>query len=45
MALITNPKEGPSVQITPTKNQKHPHLESLDNFYRAFADQKGDELF
>lgn len=45
MALITSPKEGPSVQITPTKNQKYPHLESLDNFYRAFADQKGDELF
>lgn len=45
MALITSPKEGPSVIITPTKNSKHPHLETLDNFYRIFADQKGDELF
>jgi len=45
MALITIAKEGPSIIITPTKNQKHPHLETLDNFYRHFADVKGDELF
>lgn len=45
MALIMTPKEGPSVMITPTKNSKHSHLETLDNFYRIFADLKGDELF
>jgi hypothetical protein len=45
MALITLAKEGPSIIITPTKNPKHPHLETLDNFYRLFAEAKGDELF
>jgi hypothetical protein len=45
MALITLSKDGPSVLINPTKSPRHPHLETLDQFYRAFADQKGDELF
>ena len=25
-----------------SKGQKHPHLESLDSFYRIFSDTKGE---
>lgn len=40
--LITFSKEQTSVLITPTKIQKHPHLESLDNFYKIMSDTKGE---
>jgi len=43
MALITTNKDGPAVIINPTKN-RHPHLDTLDIFYKTFADSKGDEL-
>lgn len=36
MALITISKEGHSVIITQTKN-RHPHLETLEAFYKSFA--------
>jgi hypothetical protein len=44
MALITISKESHSVIIVQTKN-RYPHLETLDTFYKSFADLKGDELF
>jgi hypothetical protein len=43
MALISISKDSHSVVINPTKG-KHPHLETLDNFYKTFAETRGDDL-
>lgn len=40
MALITISKDGHSVIINQLKN-RHPHLETLDAFYKSFAELKG----
>lgn len=44
MALITISKENHSVIINQLKN-RHPHLETLDAFYKSFAELKGEELY
>lgn len=41
MALITIVKESHSVSIIQLKN-RHPHLETLDAFYKSFAELKGE---
>jgi hypothetical protein len=43
--LLTYIKDQPSIMISSLgKNNKHPHLESLENFYRIVSDNKGEEL-
>jgi hypothetical protein len=32
------------VVITPNKQSKHSHLETLDKFYNIMSDSKGEEL-
>lgn len=41
--IMTFIKDHPTVVINVTgKAQKHPHLESLDTFYKIFSDTKGE---
>lgn len=43
--LLTYIKDQPAIVLSGvSKTQKHPHLDSLDNFYRIFSDNKGEEL-
>ena len=44
MALITVIKDSYSVIINQNKN-RHPHLETLDTFYKSFSELRGDELY